>query len=72
MPTFDLNISFYQLKTKLKQYLWEHFKSNFDISNNCTLHHSCPCSKLNVTHQGHLYQTLTASNLANHVATLYQ
>ena len=43
--TFDLNISFYRLKTKLKQYLWEHFKSNFNISNNCTLHHSCPCSK---------------------------
>ena len=45
MPTFDLNISFYRLKTKLKQYLCEHFKSNFNISNNCTLHHSCPCSK---------------------------
>ena len=69
MPTFNLNRSFYQLKIKLKQYLLEHFKSNFDISNNCTLH---LVHAQNVTHQGHLYQNLTASNLANHVATFYQ
>ena len=49
MPTFDLNKLFCMLKTKLKQYLWEHFKSNFDINNNCTFHHSCPCSKCHLS-----------------------
>ena len=49
MPTFDLNMSFCRLKTKLNQYLWEHFKSNFDINNNCTLHHTCPCSKCHLS-----------------------
>ena len=49
MPIFDLNKSFCTLKTKLKQYLWDHFKSNFDINNNCTFHHSCPCSKCHLT-----------------------
>ena len=50
MPTFDLNKSFCTLKTKLKQYLWDHrFKSNFDINNNCIFHHSCPCSKCHLT-----------------------
>ena len=49
MPTLDPNMSFCGLKTKLKQYLWEHFKSNFDINNNCTLNHSCPCSKCHLS-----------------------
>ena len=49
MPIFDLNKSFCTLKTILKQYLWDHFKSNFDINNNCTFHHSCPCSKCHLT-----------------------
>ena len=45
MPIIDLNLSFSVLKAKLKRYLWDHFLSNFDVDNNCTLHYLCPCSK---------------------------
>ena len=45
MPIFDLDMTFNKLKSKLKQYLWEHFLNHFDVKNNCTLHYQCPCSR---------------------------
>lgn len=45
MPTLDLNLSFPVIKYKVKQYLWNHFLTNFDDTINCTLHFLCPCSR---------------------------
>ena len=45
MPVFDLNNMFFALlKSKLKQFLWDHFLNHFDDNNNCTFHFQCPCS----------------------------
>ena len=44
MPIFDMSMSFYILKSKLKRFMWEHFLANFD-ANNCTLHYLCPCPR---------------------------
>ena len=45
MPVFNLNMSFALLKSKLKQFLWDHFLNHFDDNNNCTFHFQCPCSR---------------------------
>ena len=44
MPIFGLDMTFNKLKSKLEQYLCEHFLNRFDVNNNCTLHYQCPCS----------------------------
>ena len=49
MPVIDLNMSFAQLKSKLKKYLWDHFLNYFDDNNNCTLHYQCPCSRCHLS-----------------------
>ena len=49
MPVIDLNMSFPQLKSKLKKYLWDHFLNYFDDNNNCTLHYQCPCSRCHLS-----------------------
>ena len=46
MPVIDLNMSFAQLKSKLK---WDHFLNYFDDNNNCTLHYQCPCSRCHLS-----------------------
>ena len=43
MPIMDINTSYSTLKSKLKSFLWNHFLTNFDESNNCTFHFLCPC-----------------------------
>ena len=45
----DLNMSVCLLKSKLKSYLWDHFLTNFDENNNCTLHYLCLCSRSHQT-----------------------
>ena len=45
IPAFNLNMSFALLKSKLKQFLWDHFLNHFDDNNNCTIHFQCPCSQ---------------------------
>ena len=49
IPILDLNMSVCWLKSKLKSYLWDHFLTNFDENNNCTLHYLCPCSRSHQT-----------------------
>ena len=49
MPVIDLNMSFSQLKSKLKKYLWDHFLNYFDDNNNCTLRYQCPCSRCHLS-----------------------
>ena len=49
IPILDLNMSVCLLKSKLKSYLWDHFLTNFDENNNCTLHYLCPCSRSHQT-----------------------
>ena len=50
MPIFDLDLPFQLLKSKFKDFLWNHFVTNFDDNDNCTLHYLCPCSKCHLTH----------------------
>ena len=50
LPIFNLNLSFVQLKSKLKAFLWNHFLMNFNENNNCTLHYMCPCSRCHQSH----------------------
>jgi len=50
LPIINLNLSFVQLKSKLKAFLWNHFLMNFDENNNCTLHYMCPCSRCHQSH----------------------
>ena len=49
IPILDLNVPVCLLKSKLKSYLWEHFLTNFDENNNCTLHYLCTCSRSHQT-----------------------
>ena len=43
LPPIDLNLSFTPIKLYLKLFLWNHFVSNFNPNNSCTLHFLCPC-----------------------------
>ena len=45
IPILDLNMSV----CLLKSYLWDHFLTNFDENNNCTLHYLCPCFRSHQT-----------------------
>jgi len=52
MPIFNLDLPFYLLKSKLikiktENFFWDHFLTNFDDNNNCTLHYiSVPLFKM--------------------------
>ena len=50
LPIINFNLSFVQLKSKLKAFLRNHFLTNFDENNNCTLHYMCPCSRCHQLH----------------------
>ena len=45
MPILNLDLTFPLLKSKLKTFLWDHFITNFEDNNNCSLHYLCPCSR---------------------------
>ena len=52
LPSLDLNLSTSTVNSKLRQFFWNHFISNFDSHNPCTFHYLCPClngSKLPIT-----------------------
>ena len=44
LPVLDLNQPFTTIKSYLKQFFWNHFKSHFNSENPHTLHVVCPCS----------------------------
>ena len=45
IPIIDLHLSISTTIIKLKEYFWNHFVSNFDNEEPCTLHLLCPCNK---------------------------
>ena len=45
LPTLDINLPLSVIKSGIRQFFWNHFVSNFDSSNVCTYHYSCPCLK---------------------------
>ena len=46
LPPLDIYTrSYNSIVASIKSILWDHFTSNFDPSNSCTFHLSCPCSK---------------------------
>ena len=55
LPPIDLNSSFTSIKLYLKLFIWNHFVSNFDPNNSCTLHFLCPCPKCVCT-KGHSFK----------------
>ena len=55
LPPIDLNSSFTSIKLYLKLFFWNHFVSNFDPNNSCTLHFLCPCPKCVCT-KGHSFK----------------
>ena len=55
LPPIDLNSSFTSIKLYLKLFFWNHFVSNFDPNNSCTLHFLCPCHKCVCT-KGHSFK----------------
>lgn len=44
LPPLDLKQSFITIKVYLKQFLWNHFVTNFTSDNPHSLHFVCPCS----------------------------
>jgi len=50
MPIFNLDLPSHLLKSKLKDFLWNHFVTNLDDNGNCTLDYLCPCSKCHLTY----------------------
>ena len=44
LPTIDISLSVSVIKFKLQRFFWNHFISNFEDSNSCSLHYYCPCS----------------------------
>ena len=62
MPIMDMNLLYVTLKYQLKIFLWNHFLTNFNESNNCTFHILCPCrtchqSRPTITNFKHLWLT---------------
>ena len=50
MPILNLDLTFPLLKSKLKTFPWDHFITNFEDNNNCSLHYLCPCSRCHQSH----------------------
>ena len=47
LPIIDHNVNQATIKYKLTNFLWEHFKSNFNPDNACTFSFVCPCCNCN-------------------------
>ena len=45
LPPLNIESSVASLKRQLKSIFYNHFLENFDSSNPCTYHYSCPCCK---------------------------
>ena len=45
LPPLNINPHFSVIKSKLRQYFWDHSISSFISDNVCTYHNQCPCSK---------------------------
>ena len=45
IPIIDLHLPIAIIKIKVKKYFWNHFVSNFNDDNSCSLHIICPCCK---------------------------
>ncbi len=44
----DLSKSFCAIKKNVSDFLWKHFKEQFDPKDTCTFHLQCPCYKCHV------------------------
>ena len=49
LPSLDTNLSTSTVNSKLRQFFWNHFISNFDSHNPCTFHYLCPCLNCLIT-----------------------
>ena len=45
LPPLDLNLSLGTIKSRLRNFFWSQFVSNFYTENFCTYHYLCPCQK---------------------------
>ena len=45
LPPIDLDQSLSTIKSQVRTYLWNHFKTHFVHQDPCTYHYLCPCSK---------------------------
>ena len=45
LPCLDIDLSITSIKTKLRDFFWNHFILNFSVTNTCTYHYLCPCRK---------------------------
>ena len=45
LPTLDINLPLPAIKSRLRQFFWDHFMSNFDSNNTCSFHNLCPCPR---------------------------
>ena len=45
IPVINLSYPPTIIKSKLKNYFWNHFIDNFDSNNFCTFYYLCPCYK---------------------------
>ena len=61
LPPIDLDLPLASIKRKLKEVLWEHFKSNFSPSNYCTFHLLCPCNNCQLTPSSSSFQLTKAA-----------
>ena len=43
LPCIDTELSITSKRSKLHQYFWSNFITNFDSTNVCTYHYLCPC-----------------------------
>ena len=55
LPPLNIESSVASLKRQLKSIFYNHFLENFDSSNPCTYHYSCPCCKCMHTPHTPLY-----------------
>ena len=45
LPAINISLSYECIKSKVKEFLWAHFLTNFNTDNLCSFHFHCPCSK---------------------------
>ena len=45
LPTLDTNLPLPAIKSRLRQFFWDNFMSNFDSNNTCSFHYLCPCPR---------------------------
>ena len=68
MPILDLDQPFHLLKSKLKDFLWDHFIKNF---NDNILHYLCPCSSCHLLHPPTTKVTSTKIHFVQQITYLF-